>query len=213
MNNRFKDLVVFAVVCISLAFAGCGNRDDDNVKPKVPVKIKQDTSRLAETNIKKPPIVNIVDTVVPKQTVIYIKDSAASSERLSQELFDLFEKRIPELGKSQNFKVTSPPMVWYKTQQAPFFYEAGISVDKKPAKLPKPYLVKNIGGDSAVIAHFFGPYEITIMGYEALNDWMKSNKKKRTSPSYEIYVSNPYTAGAKKADPYKVQTDIVFPHR
>jgi effector-binding domain-containing protein len=214
MNYITNKLLLAGISILPLLLPACKGKDDETAKPKEPVKIKQDTSRLPlETNIKKPPIINIVDTVVIKQTVIYIKDSAASSERISKKLSDLFEKRIPELSKSQKFKILSSPMVWYKSQQAPFFFEAGVAIDKKPAKLTKPYLVKTIGGDSAVVAHFFGPYEITIMGYEALNDWMKSHKKKRTSPSYEIYVSNPYSPDAKKADPYKVQTDIVFPHK
>src|SRR6476620_11797219 len=179
---------IFFISIICCCFAACKSKDQKNTaEANQPVKIKVDTSVTEGTTTKKrPPIINIVDTVIVPQHIIYIKDSASSSTRLSGKLNELFRKRLPAVFAQLGVKPDGPPMVWYKSQQAPFFFEAGQPVWKKPAKLPKPFLLKTLTRDSAVVAHFFGPYDITIMGYEALNDWLQDHKKKKTGPSYEI---------------------------
>ena len=215
MNNNAPAILIRLLICLPAFFASCGGNDKkvETIDPNQPVKIKADTSKTdSGTAARRPPIINIVDTVILPQTILYIKDSASSSERISAKMSDLFRRRIPAILAQLQIEVDGPPMVWYRSQQAPFFFEAGQAIKKKPAKLPKPFLIKTLTKDSAVVAHFFGPYDITIMGYEALNDWMKDHKKKKTGPSYEIYVGNPYDAQGKKLDPYRVQTDIVFPH-
>ena len=83
-------------------------------------------------------------------------------------------------------------------------------VNKKPAKLPKGVSLKQIGTDSVVVAHFYGPYELTPQGYTALKDWIKDHKKKIILPPYEVYVGDPMDKDGKLIDPYKVQTDIIF---
>ncbi len=161
----------------------------------------------------RPPIVNITDTIARKYIILYVKDSAASSERISTKLAKIYGTKIPELMKLQQLIVTGPPVAWYKTNTAPFFFEAGIPVNKKPAKLPKGFFTRNIGGDSSVIAHFYGPYALTSMGYDAISDFMADNKKKRNGIPYEMYVTEPVGKDGKAIDPYKVQTDIIFPYK
>lgn len=163
--------------------------------------------------VTKAPIINITDTIAVKKLVLYVKDSAATSERIAQKLAQLYGFKIPEIIKKNKLKITGAPIAWYKSQKAPFFFEAGLPVDKKPAKLPKNFFVKNIGGDSAVVAHFYGPYNITSMGYEALNDWLKSKKKKKLGEPYEVYVGDPFDKNGKPLDPYRVQTDIIQPYK
>ena len=51
------------------------------------------------------------------------------------------------------------------------------------------------------------------MGYEALADFVKENKKKRNGVPYEIYITEPIGIDGKAIDPYKVQTDIVYPYQ
>ena len=60
---------------------------------------------------------------------------------------------------------------------------------------------------------FYGPYNITSMGYEALNDWLKSRKKKKLGEPYEVYVGDPFDKNGKPLDPYRVQTDIIQPYK
>jgi len=47
----------------------------------------------------------------------------------------------------------------------------------------------------------------------AIKEWMKDNNKTATGPAYEVYVTDPLDKDGKAIDPYKVQTDIIFPIR
>jgi effector-binding domain-containing protein len=191
------------------------NKKSKSTKDDTPViLVKKDTARIKKEDPPvRPPIINISDTIALKYIVLYMKDSAASSQRISQKLAKIYSLKLPELIKKQQLKIVGPPIAWYKSNKAPFFFEAGIPVNKKPGKLPKGIFVKTIGADKVVIAHFYGPYSITNMGYEALTDFLKSNKKKRNGLPYEIYVTDPISKDGKIIDPYKVQTDIVFPYQ
>lgn len=202
----------FLLVCL---LAACKDKKKDPPKPDEPkIIVRKDTAKLKkEEQPKRSPIINVVDTIAPKYLVLYIKDSAASSERISQKLATAYGVKLPDVIKKNKIKITGPPMAWYRSSKAPFFFEAGLPIDKKPAKLPKGVLVKNIGGEPALIAHFFGPYSSTFVGYEVLTEWLKDRKKTRTATPYEVYVTDPVDKNGKMLDPYKVQTDIVFPYK
>ncbi len=206
-----KIYIAFYFIVIQFA-AGC--QADDAKKKVTPEKIiyKVDTSHTESKIAKKPPIINITDTVAVKQIVLCMKDSAGSSERIGIKLDKIYNKVLADIIKKNNLTKTGSRMAWFKNSSAPFYFEAGIPVNKKPSKLPKNVLVKQIGGDSAVVAHFYGPYELTYEGYGALREWLKDHRKKAAGAPYEIYVGEPIDSEGKAADPYKVQTDIVFPH-
>ena len=199
------------LICILISGA-CNTKKQPATNDKANIVIKKDSIKVeAGDPPVRPPIINIIDTVAVKYTVLYIKDSASSSDRISQKLAAIYSVRLAEVIKKEKLDITGPPIAWYRTTKAPFFFEAGLPVNKKPAKLPKGILVKNIGGDSAVIAHFYGPYSLTNMGYDALAEWVKDNKKKRKGFPYEIYVTEPVSKDGKPIDPYKSRTDIVYP--
>jgi len=201
-------IIVFAISCKGKKEA------TKTADPTKTFTIKKDTARPAQDGRpQRPPIVNITDTIAFKYTVLYVKDSAASSGRIGQKLAKIYGVTLPEFIKKNKLTISGSPMAWYKTTKAPFFFEAGIPINKKPGKLPKGIFVKTVGGDKAVIAHFFGPYSVTNMGYEALADFLKDNKKKRNGTPYEIYVTEPIGKDGKAIDPYKVQTDIVYPYQ
>lgn len=211
----FKPRNTLFVLLLIFCLHSCGNKikEEDKTKESPIILVKKDTTQVkTEATPVRPPIINISDTFELKYIVIYVKDSAASSQRISQKLAKIYSLKFPDLINKQKLKIVGPPIVWYKSNKAPFFFEAGIPVNKKPAKLPKGFFVKSITGNKAVVAHFYGPYSLTNMGYDALGDYLKSNKKKRNAPPYEIYVTNPLSKDGKAIDPYKVQTDIVFPY-
>jgi effector-binding domain-containing protein len=197
-----------------ILFVSCGGGDHkEPVKQKEPIILKKDNPvSKNDTTPNSAPIINLTDTVARKYTVLYIKDSAITSVRLSQKLASIYGARLGEIIRKNKLKTTGAPMAWYKNQKAPFFFEAGIPVDKKPAVLPKGVFSRNIGGDSAVVAHYYGPYEEMVQAYDVLKEWLKDRKKKSTSPPYEVYVGDPIDKNGKPIDPYKVQTDIIFPH-
>lgn len=209
------NILVFAFSCC-IIYTGCSSGDNKKQVTPDTIVYKVDTASRKKKGEPAPkqraPIINITDTVAIKQIVIYMKDSARSSERIGLKLNNIYEKTLAELIKKNKLTRTGAKMAWFRTSSEPFFFEAGIPVNKKPAKLPKNVFIKNIGGDSAVVAHFYGPYELTYEGYGALREWLKDNKKKASGAPYEIYVGNPIDSKGKATDPYKVQTDIVFPH-
>ena len=167
----------------------------------------------AEVSTKKPPIINIVDSVQPKRIIIYLKDSASTYERMSMKLGQIYGVRLAECFKKNSLKVAGAPVAWYSTHKAPYFFEAGIPVNKRPTKLMGGIKVREIRQDSVVIAHFYGPYDLMNVGYDALNEWLKDHKRRLTAPAYEVYVGDPVDKKGKPVDPYKVQTDIIFPRR
>lgn len=165
------------------------------------------TVRKPATDAQKPPIINIIDTVTVAKTVLCMKDSAANTERVGMKLAVIYGEKLGKCLADNKMTMAGPPMAWYKTQKPPFFFEAGVPVSKKPSKLPAGVFVKEIPAGSVVIARFFGPYDKLGMAYETVAERLKANKTATTAPPYEIYVGDP---GIQK-DPYKVQTDVVFP--
>jgi effector-binding domain-containing protein len=155
----------------------------------------------------KPPIINLLDTVSVSKTVLYMKDSAASIERVGLKLGAIFGQKLGKCLSDNKLTMTGPPMAWYKSDKAPFFFEAGVPVNKKPAKLPAGVFVRELPAGPVIVGRFFGPYDMLNMGYEAVKDRLKSTKTETVGPPYEVYVGDP----AVVKDPYKVQTDIVFP--
>lgn len=208
-----KGIFIFSFIAVILSW-NC-NSDKNTRNPVLPETIiyKTDTaSPKTKKDARKAPIINITDTVAIKQIVLCMKDSARLSERIGLKLTNIYTKTLADVIKKNRLVKTGARMAWFKNNQAPFYFEAGIPVNKAPAKLPKNVFIKNIGGDSVVVAHFYGPYELTYEGYDALKDWMKDHNKKAAAASYEIYVGEPIDSKGKAIDPYRVQTDIVFPH-
>ena len=200
-----------AILIIAFLLGSCGG-DKKKEQPK-PEKgrIKTETKKEPERKYPRPPIINIVDTVAPKMTVIYCKDSAATFDRIGLKLGKIYGTKLPEYIKKNNLKPAGAPMAWYKKQKAPFFFEAGIPVNKAGSKPVKGVQIRQLGAGKALIVHFFGPFEMLPLGYDAIKEWMKDNKKTAAGPSYEIYITDPIDKNGKPVDPYKIQTDIVFP--
>jgi hypothetical protein len=202
---------VFATCCLFVIYSCKDNKEKNSTVPPL-VKKDKPTDSL-KGNTAKGPIVNIIDTIEIKRTVLCVKDSAASSIGMSIKLAKILNHLLPYAILKASSGVAGPPMVWYKSQKAPFFFEAGIPIDKIPTKISKGFFIKKTGGDSVLLAHFFGPNILSSIGYEALSETLKDRKKIRASATYEIYINNPFAQTATKADPYKMQTDIVMPYK
>jgi len=87
------------ILCF-IVFIGCDKKKKGSepvpaiVKGSEPVPaivIRKDTAQLKkEIAPARSPIINIVDSFIPKSTILYIKDSAATSERISFKLGAIF---------------------------------------------------------------------------------------------------------------------------
>ena len=201
-----------AIFCIALLLIIAGACSDSGEK-KTTTAPRADSVAPKETSVetKRAPIINITDTLSIKRIVLIMKDSAATMERISLKLADIYGTKLAATIKKNNLKVAGAPMAWYKTQKAPYFFEAGIPVDKRPSKSVPGVSVKETGVDSALVAHFYGPYDLLPQAYEVVKEMLKDRKKKLKGIPYEIYIDDPIDSTGKPKDPYKVQTDIVFP--
>lgn len=212
MPVNTKILLNTALVITGILIGSCGNdkKKEEPVKPEKG-RIKTEEKTTSKSKTQRPPIINIVDTIAPKMTVIYSSDSAATFDRISLKLGKIYGTKLPEYIKKNNLKTTGAPMAWYKKQKAPFFFEAGVPVNKAGSKSVKGVQIRQMSGGKALIVHFFGPFELLPLGYDAVKEWMKENKKSAAGSSYEIYITDPIDKNGKPVDPYKIQTDIVFP--
>jgi effector-binding domain-containing protein len=210
---------VFSIILTIAILSACSNNDkksepkkQDSIKP---VRTNNPTpeKKKDESTAGKSAIINISDTVSPKRIVLYMKDSAKAFDRISLKLGAIYGIKLAEVLKKNNIKMAGAPMAWYKSQKAPYFFEAGVPVNKKPAKLPKGVFVREMNQDSVTMAHFYGPYSLLSQGYDAIKERLKDEKRTISGAPYEIYVDDPVDKNGKALDPYKVRTDIIFPRR
>jgi len=207
-------LFLFTLVCM-ISFS-CNSKSDkkpDAEKKDTVTKKKEPVKPEPEVKYQRPPIINIVDTLSPKRIVAYSKDSAATFERISMKLAKQYGTKLAEYIKKNNLKMAGAPMAWYRKPKAPYFFEAGVQLNKKGTKPVAGVQVRELPIGKVVVAHFYGPYELIPQGYDAVKEYIKDNKKTAAGAPYEIYVTDPVDKKGKAVDPYKVQTDIVFPIR
>jgi len=204
-------LPVFLSAIIYCVFA-CNNAPQDKKENTDTTDIKKETPKTKEpeAETKRGPVINITDTLSIKRTVLTMKDSASTVERVGLKMGDIYGVKLAAIIKKHNLKVTGAPIAWFKGPKVPLFFEAGLPIDKKPSRLPKGVYIKEIGVDSIVVAHFYGPYDLLPQAYDALKDWLKDHKKTVKGAPYEIYVDSPVDEAGKSKDPYKVRTDIVY---
>lgn len=206
--------VLFVIIMGCFVFTSC-KEVDEKVKTPPPIVYKKDTATVNQQAIRpKAPVINIVDTVRPAMLVLVIKDSSATSESIGEKMRAIYSEQLMKVIDEKKLTITGPRMAWYKTSSPPFFFEAGYPINKKPTgKLPKKFAIKELKTDSAVVAHYYGPYDLTYQAYDALKEWMVDYKKKSSGSPYEIYVGSMYDEKGNPVNPYRVQTDIVFPHK
>ncbi len=205
--------IVSTMAIAALLATGCNNDtpssgNTKNDQPKVDSPQKK-TPEVADApgKAQKPPVMNFVDTVMVKRTILYMKDSAATMDRIGMKLGGIYADKLAKFMKANKISATGAPMAWYQTDKAPYFFEAGMPVEKAPAKLAPGILAKELPAGNVMVAHFFGPYELMRTAYEAAKARMAERKMTATGAPFEIYIGDPVV----QKDPYKVQTDIVFP--
>ena len=208
LSPFITSIVSFCILIIS----SCESKKSTSDENPIVLKNDKPRSKKDTTLLENAPIINIADTLAMGFNLISIKDSASNGKRLSTKLDKIYKERLADVIKKNKLIKTGAPIAWYKSQKAPFFFEAGIPVDKKPGKLPKGILFKKVSSTRIVVAHYFGPYTETTLAYQALKDWLKDEHKTQSGEAYEIYVGEALDKDGNPVDPYKVQTDIVIPY-
>lgn len=207
-NSFIKIFFSLLILCISTS---CKTKKEKlkEQSNKLNAEIVRKDSSIKDVVFQKAPIINLEQGNLTRQYIIYKKDSANSSADISSKMRKYAEVDLPEIIKKLKVEKIGAPTAWFITESAPFYFEIGLEVNKKPANVPKPYKLRILEPAKAIIAHYYGPYSNTIMAYEVLNDWLKSNKKQKIEGPYEVFIDSPFDENGKAKDPYKVQTDII----
>ena len=209
--NRIISILIIPIFLYSCKSAETRQQENIN-KTNVAILKKDSLEQNIENMATKPPIINLMDSFIQKQTVIFVKDSSLKSADITTKLNQIFDSILPAFAKKNNIEIISKKMVWYKSLQSPFFFEGGFTVNKT-VKAGKPVLVKTIGGDSALVANYFGPYSNTVTAYDVIYERLADMKKKKKGDSYEVYIDDPFDAQGKPKNPYRVGTDVVVPYQ
>jgi effector-binding domain-containing protein len=158
------------------------------------------------TATAREPIMNIEEIKTQDQNLMVMNDSAASSQEIGQKLGAIYGK-IGACAAKCKMEVSGAPAAWYNGPSAPWAFTAGMPFKTKCNNPDKGISMKEVKGGKAVVVHFFGPYDMTGKGYEAGQNYIKEKNLVAGDAPYEVYIGDPGT----EKDPYKVQTDIVFP--
>jgi hypothetical protein len=207
MKNFLSTLLVAVLIC---TFFSCsGDKETENKETKNTTETP--TTEVPEKPQVKGPIINIQDSLEVKQTVLCLKDSSATIEGMYQKLSNIYNVLLQETITKGKLAVMGSPMAWQTMEKDAYFFEAGIPVDKAPAKMGKGMYMKNTDEDSTVVAHFWGMPSQKNTAYTALEERLTDMAKTKSSAIYEVYRGNIFPANNEVVDYYKQQTDIIVP--
>lgn len=161
-----------------------------------------------ETQVSEAPAprIEIEETTRPAMVLMVMDGKADNQEEVGQQLGQIFG-RISACAEKCKMESSGPPMAWYSGPDAPWTLTAGMPYTTKCEHPEEGISVKEVPGGKVVVAHYFGPYGDMKLGYEALEAYIKNKNLEMAGPPYEVYIGD----SEKETDPYKVQSDIVFP--
>ncbi|MEQ1554668.1 MAG: hypothetical protein ABL929_10840 [Ferruginibacter sp.] len=204
-------LFYITILTTTILLQNCANKNEKKLE-KIDTTIAQkETETIAKP--QKAVVINLADTIENKWTVLCFKDSSKTEEGMVAKLTAIYNTKLPEAIKANKLKIMGSPMAWHTMQKTAYFFEAGIPVDKAPTKITKGIYTKNTGTDSAYVAHFFGPTNLTKGAYQALQEKLTENHKIKSNNIYEVYIGNPFQNTTEALDAYKLQTDIILPFK
>lgn len=190
----YAGLLVFAI--------SCGTKEQEASSESD----STDTTQTDSSTLAKEPTMQIEETTIAQQYLMVMDDSAANPEEIGQKLGTIFGK-IGECAGKCKMENSGPPVAWYNGPNAPWKMTAGMPFKTKCPHPESGISNKEIKGGKAVVVHFFGPYEMSGKAYEAAEAYMKEKNLAASDAPYEVYIGDPMV----EKDPYKVQTDVVFP--
>ena len=92
--------IVFQIIVIASLFS-C-NQSEEKKGPESDIKKDTAVTRSPAIVAKRPPIINITDTLSAKYTVLYIKDSAANVERIGLKLAEIYGFKLAAVINKNN---------------------------------------------------------------------------------------------------------------
>ncbi|MES2387463.1 MAG: SRPBCC family protein [Bacteroidota bacterium] len=148
--------------------------------------------------------VNVVE--VPEMQVISIKKTVKSSD-IGAELGKAFGT-LSKFMESKHAKFVGAPFAIYHS------YDPKGNTEMEPA-IPTASDLKGAGEivsskfpkRNAAVVDYYGDYSKSDIGHNAVNEWMKANKKEMAGSPWEEYITDPMT----EPDTAKWLTRIYYP--
>lgn len=124
---------------------------------------------------------------------------------------EFFHKTYAEIGTyagMHGLTPVLPPLARFLKYEPPVIeLEAGFAIDKVDAGQGEIRPSIFPAGSYAKTLHL-GPYEKMSAAYDALNQWLKDNKKQMNGPAVEVYINNP-----SEVKPEDLRTEIYAPYK
>jgi effector-binding domain-containing protein len=196
----------FLFACILAIAISCGSKNPPEGSSDSLQTAPADSTTNDSTATAKEPTMQIEEGKISQQYFMVMDDSANTPEEIGKKFETIFGK-VGECAAKCKMEGSGPPAAWYNGPEAPWKFTAGMPYTTKCEHPEKGISVKEIKAGNAVIVHYFGPYELMSKGYTSGEDYMKSKNLVAGGAPYEVYIGDPMT----EKNPYKVQTDIVFP--
>lgn len=163
---------------------------------------------MKEVSEKMPvkPALKIEATTSSDMVALTVK-SSCTPDKMSEALGNCYAEIVGFMTKNK-LKQTSPVFAIYTKYGADGVeFEAGIPVDKIPAKLEGNVTKLEMKAGNIIMAHHYGSYESTEASHAAVDEWAKANGKTITGNPWEVYVTDPST----EPDMNKWYTQICYP--
>jgi effector-binding domain-containing protein len=145
---------------------------------------------------------SISPTFMPPMKMIYVTDTAAATQEISQKMGKAYGLLFTLVGKLQLRPLKS--MGIFHTGSSPWIFDIAVEVDKEPERLISGVKYKQVEGGEAIVVHYKGAYEQVGKAYQQIDEWLKINRRQKIGPPIEVYLNNPATVKDKN----ELQTDI-----
>ncbi|MFZ4547087.1 MAG: SRPBCC family protein, partial [Bacteroidales bacterium] len=142
------------------------------------------------SNIHKLNKYEIIETEIPSQILISIRDTA-SPATLNQKMTSMFEK-ISRFLKSKNISPIGTPITFFHTfTPANFDIETCLPISSV-VSTPKGLNCKETHGQKAIKVQHYGSHKHITLAYDILHSYLKDEKMVQNGSGWEEYITNPY---------------------
>jgi DNA gyrase inhibitor GyrI len=159
--------------------------------------MKQETALPVKVELEK--------TVIRDMRILYIKDTALTTETIKGVLAKGSGELMPYI-QSHHLQPRKF-MAWYYSAKPPWPVEVAVETESLNALLSGRIQSRIVTGGGVIIAHMWGPYDQVSKAYEKIQQWLKENNQKARGNPFEVYINDP----AMVSSPADIQTDIYQP--
>jgi effector-binding domain-containing protein len=137
--------------------------------------------------------------------VLFIKDTASSTEKISEILGKDYGELMQFLSKSKLLPLKF--MAWYYSTQPPWAMDVAVQTISIPEQLSGRIQSRIQKGGEVLIAHMWGPYNKVSQAYSKIESWLKENNRKAKGNPFEVYLNDPASVKSES----EIRTDIYQP--